>query len=294
MKKLPILLICVIAVSFFLFRTMANRSKQTSPRTENKVVPPAGLNQASLKTANSMTAAFTSTKAIRHDKYFDKVAKITNTKIVNEPYSFRRIVNNPRFSKMFETKREVAGFYGTDHYKIAYHIHSARPDPLIKGRILIKGLSNYKKNIRSINGYFDVKAVAVNFKDESDPVYNTNFLIAGVFHFDEAKKDTKVGTYEGNWVMDLSEVNNPYKELEFTYAENGISDGNNFLLNGVWQSTSVEESKSVCFSEVIEKIGSDIFNVFHYGDREIGIRPEFASNGWTDYYENNEWWSGVK
>lgn len=292
MKKIPIILISAIAISFFLFRTLANRSTPARVPHQSVTVDHSKPERVALKTSNSLTSVLTSTKPVYHDKYFDKVAKITNTDIRNEPQAFQRIINNPLFCKMFATKGEVAGFYGKDHYKISYYIRSAQVDPSNKNRILIEGFSKYKKNIRNIKGYFEVECVKVNFDDESDPFYNTNFMIAGVFNFDETKHEQPVGKYEGKWVMDLSEVNNPYKELEFAYTK-GVSDGNNLVLNGVWKQAGTDETKQVCFSESIEKLGSDIFNAFNYGDREISIRPEFAAKGWTEYYENNEWWSGL-
>lgn len=292
LKKTPIILLCVAAISFFLYKVIANTSKikPEISSSKNRIEDP-GVPVDSTNKNPSLSNRVLKVGPIQKPTYYDRLETMMQKTLNNDINVFNRLSNNPNLKNLFKSQTSISGFYGKDKYKIDYHISSTKVNPSQPSRILISGLTKYKKNIRSIHGYFEMDAAAINSKDKGDDQLNTNYCVKGHFHFDETFGEKNVGTYDGTWIADISEIDNDIHSLEFTIPENSFAFENLLLLSGNWQNANKDMTKQLCFSQNISAVGADIFKAFSYGDRDVSINEAFASKGWNEYYENEEWWN---
>lgn len=291
LKKTPILLLCLAAISFFLYKVIANTKTNSHEISTQEPKEKEGGSTLDSINANPKLSNRVLKIIPQKETYYDRLATMMDTKITNDENLRIRLCTNPNLKNLFKTANPVFGFYGEDRYKIDYYIASTKVDPSKPFRILITGQTKYKKNIRDIQGYFDVEAVAINTNDSGGAQLNINYCVKGKFHFDETNEAKPVGFYDGEWIADVSEIENEIHELEFGIPDKPFALGNELLLSGHWQNGTKEISKPLCFSQNIIAVGADIFKAFTYGERDVSLNEAFASKGWNDYYENNEWWN---
>ncbi len=304
MKKIQIFLLVATASTIFLYKTFATKTTPTYTK-EAAVTNTIAQEQTILANAIKVDAPIQNPDFIKKlekkkipnaANAYDKIRIKINPNIKSNKEAMFDIITNPNIAKFFITNSAKFGFIGKDNYMIEYYIKTAERDTTEQARILVTGYIRFKNNITPICGYYKINKACTNVEQNNNIELCSRYSVSGEFVFDEKNSNGKhIASYSGTWVSDISIVNNPNKELECYYGYNTISDNNGLLLYGTKQLVNdIERKQDFCFSYSIENIGSDIFNVFYFGDRDVSINQQYADKGWNEMYTNEEWWEMKK
>jgi hypothetical protein len=211
----------------------------------------------------------------------------------------QELLQQPKLAQLFESKdRSSFGFFGKNNAMIEYYISSATLSTTKPGAIIVVGKTKFKKTITDFTGEMMIESVSKNsFLDKKTLKGNvtyTNYQIQGTWHFAENKNEKFAGEFNGKWQADAYSTDK-WKEMQFGHEgkAKSLTNNNDLVLKGTWVSYATPvQTKQVSFSNNIGVLGNSMFkNFYYYGDREEGIDPKFAKNGWDHYYDNEEWWA---
>jgi len=222
-------------------------------------------------------------------------------KILREARLQHLIISNPADDAM----SIYNGFYGADHYRIEFFIHTATADSSNPFVIMVTGKSRYKKNVTPFTGHIMIDS-AFSFKDfnydysdfleyaDSGVAYEGDTFAAtihlkGSFEFTEDSSFKSSGLFKGKFFADLNKFKDEGYRLWYNTKNETRRAG--ILMDGTWANYSTHEEKPVIAARDIFMFANDILENFSYGEREIEINEKYRAIGWDDYWENEEWWA---
>ena len=191
----------------------------------------------------------------------------------------------------------LEGFYGAEHRHIAFVFDRVQPDTL-PNTFRVQGRSRFRKIITPFEGTFTVSRVKYlkAFLDLDSPAVARAraYAVTAQFVLREDSTARNAGTYQGTTLLDfyrlasgelqlLQSVSPPDKDLP--------ARGAGQLFRGQWQSHHTGRRHTVNFAIFSQAVVPDAMADLFLGDRGETINPKYANLGWSEAWENTEWWA---
>lgn len=191
----------------------------------------------------------------------------------------------------------LEGFYGTEHRHIAFIFDRVYQDTL-PNTFRVQGRSRFRKITTPFEGTFAVTRIkglkAFLDLDSAAVAHARAYSVTAHYVLREDSTDRNAGTYQGTALLDfyrlasgelqlLQSVSIPDKDLP--------AQGAGQLFRGQWQSRRTGRRNPVDFAVFSQAVVPDAMADLFLGDRGEVINPKYANLGWSEGWENQEWWA---
>jgi len=194
-------------------------------------------------------------------------------------------------------KSAMDGFYGADHYHIAFYFDSVKRDERQPARYHVWGRDRYKHITTPFEGTCTVTRLAalpdtVSMKDSQLVQTYTAFA---TFALREDPTTKGAGTYTGRAYLDfcLPQSGKPQR-CEFMDMDAGSGNptkGSGLVFKGQWRSVTTGVTKPVAWASWYGVVVPDALRKLGLGERGEEVNPKLAKYGWGEKWENDEWWA---
>jgi hypothetical protein len=212
-----------------------------------------------------------------------------------EPYSperMMRVLQAHDISSLFKydsLENPVQnGFFGPDHYRIEMVFTSVQPDSVQHNVFHIVGKSRHKKVITPFSGTLRLTTMWHQKANGSMMPSEMPYEVHGTYDLREAKGSKYAGRFVGQSELYFSLTENG--SLEWDYSLGSQRGGSASVFKGTWQAYSGRSITPAIWAKNIELIAETVLPNFSIGERDVIINPKYASLGWNNYWENDEWW----
>lgn len=194
----------------------------------------------------------------------------------------------------------LTGFFGPDHYGISLIIDHAERDAREPALFHVRGRDRFRKVITPFEGTIRVRQIA-DF-DSSYIMRSTIkdsvkvYTATAAFTLRQAPTGKQYGVFSGEAFVDFYVTNDGYYRAPEVLME-GIIDtntptlGSGRLLRGTWVNSLTGAKKPLLVAADVFVIAPEIFPDFGVGDRGTQVNPKYAKLGWSELWENEEWWA---
>lgn len=191
----------------------------------------------------------------------------------------------------------MEGFFGPDHYHISFFFTKARRDSLRPQMVHLWGLNRYKKVVTPFTGTCIVTRLAALpdtvTLEHSQRVNAYTAFASFVLREDPATKGA--GVYSGRALFDFT-VDEARRVQFANFMEMDAGGGNptnggGLVFRGQWQNNKTGQRKPVSWSRFYEAIVPDVLRKLGLGERGDEVHPRLAKYGWSEIWENDEWWA---
>ncbi len=243
------------------------------------------------------------TKPVTHKEAMDSLRLDTNA--VLQPLKIRNYTNSEataffdayNLDTLLQSDYPIYGFYGEDRYKIDFLFNECMRLPLQKNVYYVKGKNRHKKVITPFEGCLRFNSIS-EIKDpnldktEMEGMKVAKILSAkGDFELMEDKNSKYSGVFKGKITVEFYTMVDGNSYSLWYYSQTDIKGGG-FLYDGTWTSyTDPKMVKPVLVAADIFQLGNSIMKDFSYGEREPTISPAYRKNGWTEIWDEEEWWN---
>jgi hypothetical protein len=198
----------------------------------------------------------------------------------------------------------IDGFAGKSPERVSLAILKMSRDSLRPNTFHVAGKTRYRKSVTNFEGSMQVRHLS-DFYDQgilmtvmdslSDTLTSHAYTAYAQFNF-KSKNSPAAYKLSGRALLDFW-VSSTGK-LEFLHSPcAGCIDklaparGSGLLLQGSWLDVASGSSKALLISTDVFLISPDLISDFGIGDRGSQVNPKYAKSGWTEYWENEEWWA---
>lgn len=193
----------------------------------------------------------------------------------------------------------MTGFLGRDHYSISLVFDEVERDVNQPQLFHVRGRDRFHKAITPFEGTIQIQRIA-DFDscfvqapaEDSARVYTAS----AVFSFRQAKQRKDAGVFSGQAFLDFYVTNEGYYRTPEVIMEGNIDKrtptrGSGRLFRGEWTRYGAGEIKPFLAANDLFVIAPEIYSDFGVGDRGTQVNPKYAKLGWSEYWENTEWWA---
>ena len=191
------------------------------------------------------------------------------------------------------------GFFGTDHHSISMVFDEVRRDVQEPQLFHVRGRDRFRKAITPFEGTMRIQRIA-DFDSCYIHKYGGDsiraYTASAVFTLRQDKRRTDAGVFSGEAFLDFFVTNSGYcglpeKPIEGIIVNGTPTKGSNRLLRGNWTNFRTGQTKPLLVANDLFIISPEIHADFGVGDRGTQVNPKYAKQGWSDYWENDEWWA---
>lgn len=111
--------------------------------------------------------------------------------------------------------------------------------------------------------------------------------VVGSFEFEEARIARNTGVFRGTIAADVTVEDG---QLITAWAEGSPAASCGYRFSGQWRSPA-GDAEPVVWAERWRTLAQQLFDDFEVGDRTPSINRKYADRGWSNYWENDEWWA---
>lgn len=211
----------------------------------------------------------------------------------------------------------LQGFFGPDHYRFALAITDARRDSQRPDVYHVQGKCRYRKNIRSFSGTITVRQIAdaeIYYSPHDNSFYPPHndtmpgdtvqaiyeravseaqcYTLRAQLQLREAPAENS-GIFEGEAVLNFYTAPGPRTGYAGAPAltDNEPARGSSLLMRGARRNVSTRQIKQFVIADDVFAAAPDVLNNFGVGDRGFQINPKYNKMGWSELWENQEWWA---
>lgn len=231
--------------------------------------------------------------------------------IENLPPDMRELLRNTDLTPLLRTTQDegnevLNGFFGADHYRIAFVVTDVRRDPARPTVYYLQGKDQYKGRVTPFAGTFTVrrfgeqpfytaKQLAEAPKEwelSNKPGYYTT---VGDFVLREDSTRRGAGVFQGQLALDWHRQTQPTLALECR-NEQGSTQGGEIKYEGTWTNYRTRRVTPVVWVKDLMTYNNakEVLADFNVGERGVEVNPKYAKLGWSSYWENDEWWADTK
>lgn len=199
------------------------------------------------------------------------------------------------------------GFFGPDHYRIAFVVTDVRRDPARPDVYYLQGQDQYKGRVTPFAGTFTIrqfgeqpfytarelaKSAEENWALTNKPNYYTT---TGDFVLREDSSRHGAGVFTGQLALDWHREDYHSPTLECR-NDQGFSRGGLIKYEGTWTNYQTQRATPVVWVRdlLTYNAAKEVLADFNVGERGIEVNPKYARLGWNEYWENDEWWADSK
>ncbi|GAB3572819.1 hypothetical protein GCM10027345_04650 [Hymenobacter daeguensis] len=139
--------------------------------------------------------------------------------------------------------------------------------------------------ISSLTGTIEFRQTR-RFSESTNGVY----IATGPFHFQQfnAKKHL-LARLDGIVALDFGVGHNEC----YLFAEEGAirPRTRQFAFEGKWTDVHSSKKQRVLWANEFAPVANAVLSDFDIGGRMATVNPKYRKYGWTDYFQNDEWWA---
>lgn len=194
-------------------------------------------------------------------------------------------------------KSAMDGFYGADHYHIAFYFDSVRRDARQPALYHVWGRDRYKHITTPFAGTCTITrllplADTVSMKDSQTA---KAYSALATFTLREDPTTKGAGTYSGRAYLDFC-LDPAGKPIQCEFMDMDAGEGNptkgvGLLFRGEWRSNKTGQTKPVAWASWYGAVVPDALRKLGLGERGEEVNPQLARYGWGEKWENDEWWA---
>ncbi|GAB2940399.1 hypothetical protein GCM10027048_00890 [Hymenobacter coalescens] len=181
------------------------------------------------------------------------------------------------------------GAYGTDHYRIEFVFISVERDAALPNVYHVRGKNRYKKTVMPFAGDIVLERLSREQQQTSGgpvPVY------AATGRFELREQGTaEAGVFQGRAAIDFNFTDEGELYLDTYQPEQPAARNGGYLFEGHWTNAAGTVRKPVLWADSFLNIAGEVLKDFTIGERDVTINPRYARLGWSNYWENEEWWA---
>ncbi|UOQ52007.1 hypothetical protein [Hymenobacter cellulosivorans] len=224
------------------------------------------------------------------------------TKLLPEKRAFLQQNNiAPLWQNDTEERRQYpafSGFYGADHYRISFVFTRVTQDQQRPELFHVQGKSQFKKAVTPFAGTLTVSQIAeldtfLDLDSASSATAKAYTVTAG-FELRENSAAKGAGVFRGTGYLDLYRTADGKLHQCSSMPSSADKDptrGSGLLFSGEWVSNTTGQHKPLLLANDPFVIAPDVLKDFGIGERSGEINPKYAKLGWTEVWENEEWWA---
>lgn len=188
------------------------------------------------------------------------------------------------------TRLHLNGFYGPSHYRMELVITSVQRDPAHPNRYFLAVKDRYKKIITPLAGYVDFTDSGQCPPDgQIGDALQLACTVQGTYELREDSTVHGAGVFRGQLAADVG-IGRDHS-VERTSIFGTPADGGILTFAGKW--TSLSTGQQLAATWVVDALGyhgPQTASDFSLGDRVPQLNPKYAKFGWSEFWENDEWW----
>ena len=79
----------------------------------------------------------------------------------------------------------------------------------------------------------------------------------------------------------------------YLFAEEGAirARTREFAFEGTWTEASTGKTQRVLWANEFAPVANAVLGDFDIGGRMATVNPKYRKYGWTEYFQNDEWWA---
>ena len=197
------------------------------------------------------------------------------------------------------TRQPMEGFYGPPHHRISFYFSQVTRDSAWPNLFHVTGLNRYKKAITPFRGTIAVYALRPFSKgmfldaalaDSAAPAYTA----MARFALKEDPTTKGAGNYAGQALLDFYIDSQQHVRVALSHpmaSEQNPTRGAGMIFRGSHTSNQTGLRKSVAFSTDFSMVVPAALAKLGLGDRSEEANPNLARLGWSEAWENDEWWA---
>ena len=200
------------------------------------------------------------------------------------------------------------GFFGSDHYHFAMVFTQVRRDSSNPAVYHVRGKCRYRnKRIRPFSGTLTVRqlmdlpysgflaARARQSETPADSLTGRTYTARAQLQLQEERQENG-GIFEGEILLDFYVVPGQQPGYVFIFDHEGLDDrlptrGSGLLLRGNRRNISTGQVKPFIVAPDVAAAACYVLKDFMLDERMGQINPKYAKLGWSNYWENDEWWA---
>ncbi|MBO2011656.1 hypothetical protein [Hymenobacter negativus] len=186
-------------------------------------------------------------------------------------------------SDLFQTYGQN-GFFGPHEQRLEVVFTQVSQDGVVPGTYHLAGLMRVAGVISSLSGTIELRQVR-NFFESADGIY----IATGLFHFQQHTSSTKqLAHLDGLVAIDFA-VKHDKSSL---FAVEGAirSRSRHFAFEGKWTDARTSKRQRVLWADEFAPVANAVLGDFDIGGRMATVNPKYRKYGWTEYFQNDEWW----
>jgi hypothetical protein len=192
----------------------------------------------------------------------------------------------------------MLGFLGADHYSISMVLDKVQQDAREPQLFHVRGRDRFRKVITPFEGTLRIQHVA-DFDSCYIHKYGGDsiraYTASAVFSLRQEQR-ADAGVFSGEAFLDFYVTNDGYcglpeKPIEGILVNGTPTKGSNRLFRGTWTSARTGQTKPLLVANDLYIIAPELYADFGVGDRGTQVNPKYAKLGWSEYWENSEWWA---
>ena len=200
------------------------------------------------------------------------------------------------------------GFCGPDHYHFAMVFTQVRRDASNPAVYQVRGKCRYRnKTIRPFSGTLTVRqlmdlpypgflaARARLSENPADSLAGRIYTARAQLQMHE-EPQANSGVFEGEILLDFYVVPARQPDYVFVFDHEGFDDrlptrGSGLLLRGNRRNISTGQVTPFIVAPDVGAVARYVLKDFVVDERMGQINPKYAKLGWSNYWENDEWWA---
>lgn len=203
-----------------------------------------------------------------------------------------------------ESLEVLNGFFGPTHYPLALMLLAVRRDSAQPLVYHVRGKSRFKNIVLPFAGtitltqlleqpHYSAQEVAIAQQERWRLTDIDQELYTAVGHFElrEQAGLHGAGVYRGTVAFDFGIAENGKPDYAWR-TDRTAAHNTQLEYAGTWTSSATKRQIEVLWAkELFNHPDVEALDMFTLGDRERTISPKYAKLGWSEYWQNDEWWA---
>lgn len=177
------------------------------------------------------------------------------------------------------------GFFGPHEQRLEVAFSQVRRDAVAPGTYHVAGLLRVAGVVSSLTGTIELRQTRY-FSGRDNEVY----IATGPFHFQQHAANKQLrARLDGVAALDFGVASGE----AYLFAEEGAvrPRTRQFAFEGSATDARTGQPQRVLWAYEFAPVGNAVLGDFDIGGRMATVNPKYRKYGWTEYFENDEWWA---
>ncbi|UOE32244.1 hypothetical protein MTP16_14005 [Hymenobacter monticola] len=189
------------------------------------------------------------------------------------------------------------GFFGDEHRRISFVFAKIVRDSTQPQLFYVRGKNKFRQAVTPFSGIIRITTLVDlpghGFLD-MDSAASEAYTAKARFTFLEQPGASGTGTFTGTAFLDFFIDGDGELRIGQTVMNpdtTAPARGAGVLYRGTWTSAARRQAKPIVIANDVLMVAPEMLPQFGMGERNAQINPKYARLGWTEMWENDEWWA---